>query len=278
VFIGISGILSSAGDFRGVLQTIVVDGTTETPDFKLGRGARALHLSTQFHAVVDGTNGNTYLQPVNAQFLNSSVVATGEVTGKPAVQGKSISLDVEIRISRMQDLLELATASRQPMVAGSLAARAKLLIPPGQQVVLDKMELSGSFNARNARFSGDKVKITLDSLSRRAQGGSQDQTIQGVPAQLSGRFTLSNANLSFSSFQFEVPGVVAKVKGWYGLRSEQIDFTGDVRCRHAYPTPCPALSESCSNLSIRCSQGTAPEPTYPSTLRERGTNRRSSST
>jgi hypothetical protein len=39
VFNGISGILSSTGDFAGMLQEIVVDGTTETPDFKLDSGA-----------------------------------------------------------------------------------------------------------------------------------------------------------------------------------------------------------------------------------------------
>ncbi len=69
VFNGISGILSSTGDYKGQLNNIVVDGATDTPDFKLDRGARPVHLTTQFHAIVDGTSGNTYLQPVNASFL-----------------------------------------------------------------------------------------------------------------------------------------------------------------------------------------------------------------
>jgi hypothetical protein len=229
VFNGISGILSSVGGFSGVLKNIVVDGTTETPDFKLDRGSRAVHLSTQFHAVVDGTNGNTYLQPVNAQFLNSKLVAQGEVAGKPGERGKSISLDVDIQKSRLQDLLELAVASSQPMVTGALAARAKLVIPPGNQTVLDKIELAGKFQVGDARFTTAKVKDTLATLSRRAQGRPDDQTIQDVPAQLSGAFTLRNATLTFSSLQFEVPGALANVKGSYGLRTEQIEFTGDVR-------------------------------------------------
>ena len=60
VFNGISGILSSVGDYHGVLHNIVVDGTTDTPDFKLDSGGQSVHLTTQFHAIVDGTNGNTY--------------------------------------------------------------------------------------------------------------------------------------------------------------------------------------------------------------------------
>ena len=70
VFNGISGILSSVGEYRGVLHNIVVDGTTDVPDFQLDHGGQPVHLTTQFHAIVDGTNGNTYLQPVNAHFLN----------------------------------------------------------------------------------------------------------------------------------------------------------------------------------------------------------------
>ena len=81
------------GDYTGVLENIIVDGTTDTPDFKLDSGASAVHLTTKFHAIVDGTNGNTYLQPVDAHFLNSSVTAKGEVASQPGDKGKTISLD-----------------------------------------------------------------------------------------------------------------------------------------------------------------------------------------
>lgn len=229
IFNGISGILSSAGDYSGVLNKIVVDGTTDTPDFKLDRASKAVHLTTQFHAVVDGTNGDTYLQPVNAQFLNSKVMANGEVAGTPGRKGKTISLDVDIRDSKVQDLLGLAAASSHPALTGGLLTHAKLIIPPGDQTVLDKIKLSGNFRIDRARFTSSKVNDSIAALSRRAQGKPGDQSIQDVPADLTGTFTLGNANLSFSKLQFEVPGAVAQVKGSYGLASEKLDFTGDVR-------------------------------------------------
>lgn len=55
VFNGLSGILSSTGDYDGTLHNIVVDGATDVPDFRLDSGGRSVHLTTQFHAVVDGT-------------------------------------------------------------------------------------------------------------------------------------------------------------------------------------------------------------------------------
>ena len=59
---GIGGILSSIGEFAGQLDRIDVKGTTTTPDFSVDVSGQPVPLDTTFHAVVDGTNGDTYLQ------------------------------------------------------------------------------------------------------------------------------------------------------------------------------------------------------------------------
>jgi hypothetical protein len=228
VFNGISGILSSVGDYQGSLHNIIVDGTTDVPDFQLDRGGEPVHLTTEFHAIVDGTNGNTYLQPVNAHFLNSDVVTNGEIAGKPGQKGKSILLDVDIQKARVQDLLALAAKS-DPVLTGGLMLKAKLDLPPGNDPVLQKMLLNGRFHVSSARFTTDKVKGTIAALSRRGQGKPEDTTITDVPADFAGDFRLGKGNLTFSKLQFVVPGAVAQVKGEYGLHTEQIDFVGDVR-------------------------------------------------
>ena len=68
---GIGGILSSTGKYAGTLENIVVDGTTDTPDFRISVSGHPLPLHTSFHPIVDGTNGDTYLQPVRANILGS---------------------------------------------------------------------------------------------------------------------------------------------------------------------------------------------------------------
>jgi hypothetical protein len=229
IFTGISGILSSVGDYTGKLNDIVVDGTTDVPDFKLDQGSKPVHLTTQFHALVDGTNGNTYLQPVNAKFLNSRVVASGEVAGKPGQKGKTILLDVDVHDSRMEDLLNLAVASQRPMLTGGVSTHAKLLISPGNQTVLDRIRLSGNFRVSNGKFTDKTLNEKVAALSRRAQGRPGDDGIQDVPVSLAGTFSLTNARLNFSTLQFEAPGAVAEVKGSYDLGSETINFTGEVR-------------------------------------------------
>jgi len=230
IFNGISGILSSVGDYDGTLHNIVVDGTTDTPDFKLDNGGQAVHLTTQFHAIVDGTNGDTYLEPVKAHFLNSDVtVVKGKVEGKPGQPGKVIALDIDMRDAHLQDVLALASKSQPPMLIGRVKLRAALLLPPGKAPVLQKMLMTGKFSVSDAKFADPGVKKSITALSRRGQGKPGDPTIDDVPAEFSGDFQLLKSKMSFGRLEFSVPGVAAQMKGSYGLQSEQIDFVGDVR-------------------------------------------------
>ena len=81
------------GNYSGQLDTITVDGTTDTPDFSIDVSGHKVDLTTQFHAIVNGTNGNTYLQPVKAHFLHTDITATGDVVRARASRGMtSISL------------------------------------------------------------------------------------------------------------------------------------------------------------------------------------------
>jgi hypothetical protein len=65
---GIGGTLSSAGSYQGVLERIAVSGHTETPDFVIDLAGQPVPLTTRFEAVVDGTNGNTWLERVEPGF------------------------------------------------------------------------------------------------------------------------------------------------------------------------------------------------------------------
>ena len=64
---GIGGILHSVGDFTGRLDRIEVRGTADVPDFTLDTANHPVPLYTRFSAIVDGTTGDTYLQPVTGE-------------------------------------------------------------------------------------------------------------------------------------------------------------------------------------------------------------------
>jgi hypothetical protein len=130
---GTAGVLSSVGDFTGQLDNIAVDGTTETPDFSLDTGNHKLPLHTKFHAIVDGTSGDTYLLPVDARLRNSSVTARGAVIN---VKGKGhiIDLDVDVPDGRVQDFLELAVKTEPVIMTGRISMKASCIFPRARNV------------------------------------------------------------------------------------------------------------------------------------------------
>jgi hypothetical protein len=127
---GIGGILKSVGDFKGQLDEIDVRGHTSTPAFSIDVGGAAVPLETDFHAVVDGTNGDTYLKQVNAKLQDTPITASGAIESQKGVKGRTIRLDVKIEDGRIQDVLRLAVKSPNPVMLGRIALEAKLLLPP----------------------------------------------------------------------------------------------------------------------------------------------------
>src|SRR5205085_2509956 len=137
---GLAGIISSVGDFKGPLDRIEVQGSTETPNFQIDAGGKAVPLSTKFSAVVDGSDGDTYLTRVDGKFLNTQLVAKGKVIGLEGVKGREVEIDFTIDRGRVEDLLQLAMNSPKPLLVGPAQMRAHILIPvaKGKQVI-DKM-------------------------------------------------------------------------------------------------------------------------------------------
>ena len=84
---GIGGMLSSVGTYTGILERIDVTGETDTPDLSIDIAAQPVPLKTHFHAIVDGTNGDTALERVEARVIETLIVARGAVVRTEDVKG-----------------------------------------------------------------------------------------------------------------------------------------------------------------------------------------------
>jgi len=231
---GISGTLSSTGNFSGKLGHIMVDGVTHTPNFALDISDHPLPLETQFHAIVDGTNGDTTLAPVNARLLHTNFSCSGVVANIHG-RGHDISLDVTMPAGRMEDLLTLALKSKQPLMTATIAMHAKLHIPPGPERVPAKIELAGDATLHGIDFTNPEVQDKIDALSMRAQGHPKDAGAAGsdgkpeVASTLMANFSFANEQATFSSVQFTVPGAQLQLAGFFAVPGERFDFKGNVR-------------------------------------------------
>jgi hypothetical protein len=227
-FKGISGILSSTGKFGGTLGKIEVAGATDTPDFRVATG-HPVALHTDFHAIVDGTDGDTYLQPVEAHFLRSQFTARGKVVRAQNPQGHDVELDVTMDRARIEDLLTLGVKTDPPILSGDIRLKTHLSLPPGPENVMNRLKLDGTFHIPASRFSNPKIQDRIDSLSLRAQGKPGEAAGHDEPpveSEIDGEFHLKQGLFDFAALQFAVPGVHAQVNGQYSLDGNTFDFHG----------------------------------------------------
>ena len=232
---GIGGTLHGQGHFDGVLDHLMVDGTADVPDFSLDTANHRLPLKTRYHAFVDGTSGDTFLDPVQAMLGQSSFTCRGKVV-KIDHQGHEIELAVDMPDGRIQDMLQLAMKTEPPVMRqGRVTMQAKLKIPPGDVRIARKMQLAGRLTIQNVQFGDPKLQDRIDGLSLRAQGKPKEVKAAGSDrrAEVASRetvdFSLANGTLTVSSLRYQLPGATLLLHGVYSLDGNAFEFKGHVR-------------------------------------------------
>jgi hypothetical protein len=80
----------------------------DTPNFTIKVGGHPFPLHVKYQALIDGTNGDTRLQNIDAWFLSSYLHAVGAVLDGPkGEKGRTISLDVAMDKSRIEDIMKM---------------------------------------------------------------------------------------------------------------------------------------------------------------------------
>lgn len=229
VFKGIAGKLNSTGKFVGQLNEIIADGETDTPDFRLTSANNPLPLHTKFHAIIDGTNGDTRLEPVEATLGQTKFTARGSVDRDPADPARSILFDVIMKNGRVDDVLRLAMKGDKPMLSGGMNLDMRLHILPIKGELPDRLTLGGKFELMQATFASPTVQQKIDELSRKGQGKPKDERISSVGSNFFGDFQLDKGDFRLHNLEFDVPGALVQLAGNYLFETEAIDFHGQLR-------------------------------------------------
>jgi hypothetical protein len=228
VFNGIAGTLSSRGSYKGSLSRIDVTGETDTPNFVIEVGGHPFPLHATYHAIVDGTTGDTLLERIDAQFLHSSLVAKGAVLDGPTGQkGRTVTLDITMGKARIEDVMTMAVKTKKTPMTGALQLSSKFLLPPGETDVADRLQLNGRFTMLQAKFTNPDVQTKIVELSRRGRGKT-DETPEQVASDFQGRFVLGGGRLSLNGLVFAVPGAQVHLAGQYALKPETLAFKGNL--------------------------------------------------
>jgi AsmA-like C-terminal region len=234
VFNGISGILSSDEKFQGTLRHIETQGGLDIPDFMVTRSKHSVHLTTEFHAFVDGTNGDVELERVSAAFLKTHVVAKGKIASHAGQDGKTTSVELNVHDGRIQDVFRLFVREPKPPLNGATSFRAHVVIPPDMRPFIQKVRLIGDFGIEDGQFTKTSRQKDVDTLSENARGAGKDDKLEDedperVISNLAGHVELRDATAAFGNLSFDVPGAFAEMHGTYDLESEAVDLHGTLK-------------------------------------------------
>ena len=239
-FKGIAGIMTSTGHYQGTLREMVVDGEADVPDFRLTHFGNALPLKTRFHAKVDGTNGDTWLEPVEATLGRSHFWAEGQIVrviearnGEPPHSiGHDIALTVDVDRARIEDFLRLASKGATQLLSGDVTVRAKLHVPPGKAPVHERMTLKGIFALSGARFASEKIQGKIAELSLRGQGrpdAVKTTDAMSIVSTMKGSFAMGGGAITLPALEYTVPGAKIDLAGTYGLEDGRLNFAGTAK-------------------------------------------------
>jgi hypothetical protein len=207
-----------------------VNGETDTPDFTIKVGGHPFPLHVKYKALVDGTNGDTRLEDIDAKFLNSYLKAHGAVLDAPKGThgGRTVALDVVMDKARIEDIMKMAVKTPTPPMTGALRMKTKFLLPPGDRDVSERLRLDGDFAIAQARFTSYDVQGKIEELSKRASARTAEARRDEVASNFQGKFKLADGQLELPQLTFDVPGAKVELAGVYGLKDETIDFKGQL--------------------------------------------------
>jgi AsmA-like C-terminal region len=223
----IRGKLSADGRFQGTLGRSEVSGQTKIPNFEITSSRHSVGLTAEYHAIVNGINGDVAVESAQAHFLGTTLLAHGAIAGRKA---KTVSLDFDARQARIQDLLRLFVSADRPPLDGPISLRAHVVLPPTHRPFIRRVKLDGNFTITDADFSNSKTQEKVDELSARARGNKgQIKSRNGpehITEDLKGNVRLREGIATLSSALFGVPGAVARGGGTYALTTKAIDLRG----------------------------------------------------
>ncbi|MGA2117824.1 MAG: AsmA-like C-terminal region-containing protein [Bryobacteraceae bacterium] len=228
VFAGIAGTLESSGRFEGKLSAITTHGQASVPNFRLRMTGTAVPLFARFAVLVDGTNGNTVLQPVAARLGTTEFTTSGGIIRHEANQPRAVTLNVAMPNGDLRDILRLAMKGT-PFMEGRLVLNAKIDIPPLTGKMREKLDMDGTFEVEEGKFLHSTIQNQIDGLSRRARGLPRNPDGDQALSHMAGVFHLENAAMRFEKLSFGFPGTNIDLAGGYNLDSDILNFGGTLK-------------------------------------------------
>ena len=224
----ISGTFNSQGSFDGTLNQIKVSGKVDVPKFHISGSSHTRDLAADFHAVVNATDGDVFLNGVLARFDHTALRFSGVIEGHPGKAGKAVSLEMTSESGRIEDLLNLFIEAKLPPLTGNITLSNHFELPPQPGSFVTGMKLEGQFGVGSGKFTNSDIQSSLKRISQSAvkKDHLPPENPVTLVSNLHGKTTVENGVAHLSDLLLRVPGAEASLSGTYNLVNYDIDLHG----------------------------------------------------
>ncbi len=221
----LSGTVQAQGSLDGKLGELITKGTVNVAKFHVVDTGHTRDITATYQARVDGRNGDTTLDDVQADFDHSSLQVNGTITSEKDRKGRKISLDLFCGKGRIEDVLDLFIGAKQSPMLGAMTMKAHVDVPPGEGTLLKRMRMSGDFGVDDGRFTNKATQADLNRLSDSADKKNEADD-QIALSELKGHGDIRNGVATLTNLSFAMQGATARMTGTYSLLNYDIDLHG----------------------------------------------------
>jgi AsmA-like C-terminal region len=232
---GISGTLSATGRFYGALASIEADGTSDTPNFAVGRGRRT-HVTASAHGTINGLDANIVLHAIDTHIGASTIQAKGNIIGSPKVT----NLDITVVNGRVQDLLRPFLHDEVP-ITGPVWLHSHAYLAPSENgsKFLQRLYMEGTFDIPAERLTNKTTERKLSAFSQRSQGlkSTDLDAVLADPdptghsdalSSLNGRAQIRDGIVSTERLACQMPGAALDLNGTFNFNDRTVHLLGNL--------------------------------------------------
>lgn len=222
---GVSGHAAGSGHYKGTFSQIEIAGQASVPDFRAATAHR-VRLDASYRVLVNGTNGDVYIQDTQVRTGANLITASGSVVGKP----NQVNLTIATKDSHIEDLLRIVEHD-EPSVAGRVSFHAAVNLGNGSRVFLQRLGLKGQISLAQVSFTKAHTQQQMNAFAARVQK-DPPKDIEGAPvpvtATASSPTTFRDGMAYFPDVHISLPGTNAYLHGTFNLLDTHLHFTGKV--------------------------------------------------
>lgn len=229
----IGGSLDSRGVFKGTLNSMEVEASGITKDFRVTDG-KPTSVEGTLQAIFHSSDAHLEVQSIDVKVRNTQVHAAGSINER----NKATNLDINVNDGRAEDLMRPFIHHDVP-ISGPVSLKSHAYLGPPGEGFMKRLRMTAVLNVPAEELTDRKTETSLSAFSERAQGKQKNTGLEPDPkapppgsdvlSSLSGPVELKDGTVLTQHMTFRVPGAEATLAGLFRFSDQKVHLTGKLK-------------------------------------------------